>query len=376
MAEFNRFPLSVANLCQNPRDAVFGGVEGHRDFLHEAGVYPGGYQITPTRPLAHQILQQAKAGKFQNIVDGQPFMTSGHQGWGGWRGVLRGAVTLKPKEALQNYVVTSQSGSLPTLERFEDIVGDDFSAVVYGQYHRHGEPYRFGFGQSVTQIMPELLAAYGLEGLYSQDASQRTPGLVRLVSAFREQNIEGVVVDEAHLLRKSYDGSTRLYWQRVLEDVEAAGIKVKQLHVPGGRTDVGDAEDKKRSGEEFHALMTGPEELGRTALGEVLAWSAGIWRRQNPTPEDVEKLRPEAEDRQTSTSRLLVISGIVGQTNRVPNPVLPVVFEGTWNALAKYRATHRAAINQEQRPVSRADIIGMHQQVAHTIGSYLEQQTA
>jgi hypothetical protein len=250
-----------------------GTVEAHREVLHELGCFPGGYEITPARALMKSIDRQVTEDKFRNWEDGQPFATATHQAWGS--GILRGIMSSIRRRSLLPvqlaYVVEESRYSLETMQYLDEILGGGVPAIVLPEVTRRGgRPFNYselGFYECAAQIKPEMVVA--------------KEGYRRLHDSLWSQGVHGAIVDPHHMVRASlHDPDYHLDLDRLKNDMEDAGTPIMGLHASAGRIDSAQPGDVRRSLAELDALLKSPEALGRTALGDLLAWGYGTFRSQ------------------------------------------------------------------------------------------------
>lgn len=304
MSEKARIALGVSNLNLSRRDIALGGISEHRETLHRISsigspsggelLLPAGYQLTPPRRLGRQLLKATAGNDYLHVVDGQPLFTSGHQSWGGGvESIIRGVARQDLVDVGGGVVLTESGQSLLRLAQIEkNLAGKgngNFSMVVFAEERNRSGALKnfspYGFAQISTQVRPELFCRPPSEGRVS----------LQRLNTLHTQGVGGVIIDndklsQGHML----DGDFRLDPEALLDHIESKSIAVLGAHAAFGRTDAKHKEDYTRTMQERNAVMKGPEAIGRTAMGDILARTYLIFRTQNPDPEAVLPVYMEA----------------------------------------------------------------------------------
>jgi hypothetical protein len=318
--------LCFSNLNFSEPEVALGGLRMYQQELEQIEdgevLFVGGLEVTPTRRLIVQSFQ----GKFRKeaaaVAAGKrPLVSRLHQAWApSFRSVR------DPFGAAAFATMPEASGSIFTLARMSEQLGHVPQVVYADQRDAHGALFDFGaYGNAnAAQIMPEAVRAIGDSRYMNYHMSNQ------------QRAIAADIVDNHHLVRASTDDPEyRLDWQQVLHDFIPAGAVMGGVHASAGRVDTKFDEDRKRSMQELRALLKGPEALGKTVMGEVMAESYRIWHAQR------------------------------GQKD-VPD-TLPVTVEVPYRGLITAR-------DQKLPFMSRATFAGLHRNIAHNLLGFFAAQ--
>lgn len=240
-----------------PAAIATAGVDTYKDILHriedggEEGIFNGGYDITPTR----RLFIESRIGKF----DGERFASQVHQTWP--KGYIRGT-KLEPtlRSMLANHaaytLMPEVYRGLPGVRLMSDQLGGVPVCVYPTEYDFDGTPMQYKRYSPLTaaQITPEAMDEAGGRDNYR---------------AFHDflwrLGVIGVIVDNHHIMRGGLDA------EKILQNVRETGTNVFGLHAAAGRYDSKVPAERERSQRDLVALLKGPEAIGRSAMGEVLA---------------------------------------------------------------------------------------------------------
>ncbi|HKR82024.1 MAG TPA: hypothetical protein VJR27_03410 [Candidatus Saccharimonadales bacterium] len=126
--------------------------------------------------------------------------------------------------------------------------------------------------KTATQIEPETFRALGGH----EDYRAFHDSLI-------QRGVRGIIVANHHLTRAGVSLDDRLKWKEVLQSVKETGTQVCAMHAEFGRIDAKHDADKTRSMQELDAVLQGPEAIGHTLMGEVLAEGYSLWASQHAT---------------------------------------------------------------------------------------------
>lgn len=328
--------MSFSNLNLPERLIATAGVERHRQVLDqiedgaESAIYLGGYEITPTRRLVLDSLR----GKFDYYRplanDRQLLATRLHQTWPERpiQGVRHAPSLRSAAINCAAYVISPETHrSLASVARLSRQLRIG-PVVVYADqrdnkgalmdFNQYQNPY--SYMKPETQITPEVI-----------EATAAWDDFRNFHDSIQQRGIGGVVIDNHHLVRSAYaDPTLHLPWKRVLRDIEDCGTLLSGVHAAAGRQDSKHVADKDRSQAELTAIFNGPQAIGATIMGEVLAESYAVWHHQD----------------------------LASSVQRTP---LPVTVEIPYRGLVAHREGER---------VGWADFVSMHRMIGQSLQEF------
>ncbi len=316
--------------------------------------YTGGYEITPTRRLATSL--ELYGDDIPGAGDSRPFASAVHQSWApgpinAVRNALSGGDAIFGLAAYT--LMPEQRRSLHVIKRMSDQLGG-VPAVVFADQMHDGEledftPY--GFESCEIQLSPEAYRRCGGGTSYRD-----------LHNSLRSRGVHGIVPATHHLQRAAKaDPEHRINASRLLAAAAAAGTLILRIHAEAGRVDTAHEADKRRTLQELEALLAGPEAIGRTAMGDIMAQSYEIWQRQRVTGGI-----PGARHSQSPAGRQFPLEQVYPDKSLHGHPLLPVTAEVPFGGLAAIRPKGK---------VPRADFVAIHRDITGNLRGFFDALT-
>lgn len=281
--EGNAVLLALSNLNLPPKKIAVSGIRRLHSFLdaiqgERSPAFLGRWDITPTRRLAlDSMLGRFKPGDAIAV----------HQTWpeDPMQKIRKGApLASHVLNAVALAVMPEEQRSQKRIIRMSEQLGNVHRTVYLARRGPDGKvlfPKIHGGGLAGVQIKPE-----DVNGVAGGD-------IEKYLRFIEEDGINGIIVDKHHLTRAGKTEDERLDWEQTLQYMEEAKVPILGLHASAGRTDATHRVDRETSQADLRAVLTGPEAIGRTVMGEVLATSYRIWADQREQmPEKLPELLP------------------------------------------------------------------------------------
>lgn len=281
--------LALSNMLFSAGD-FFGGVDTlrknlqiietplHSDLQSELPIFPGRYDLTPTRMLiVDDFLRRITSADATGL----------NQAWAtpparAIRNAWAGRSLDSAKGGLLNLVywgaLPEQRGSLQTIHRMNERLGG-VRETVYGQ-----QPDAKGkFIDFTARRDAGILVAHQV-----QPEGFRRLGDVRAHNvSLLARGVGGLIIDCHHIQREDLDAFG------ILRSIKETEMPIVGFHVSAGRVDAKTEADRKRSRGDLAALYEGPETFAETEAGKILRrsyatyveqWQAGILPAQMEGP--------------------------------------------------------------------------------------------